>query len=134
MKANALMQLGGPMTRSGPGVLSGSPIKRLLICFGATLPFALTAACGQKGGLYLPPRNGTVVTRPAGAAGNPPQSTDQSTSPQDATTLPSTTTSESTPSGTLRQNTGPATQSAGPTKPPEKTDQNNSPNPQAPKK
>ena len=24
-----------------------------------------TAGCGQKGALYLPPKNGTVVTRPA---------------------------------------------------------------------
>jgi len=39
---------------------------RLLLCFAAAVPLALTAACGQKGALYLPPRNGTVVTRPAG--------------------------------------------------------------------
>ena len=34
--------------------------RLLLVC--ATL--ALAAACGQKGPLYLPPKHGTVVTRP----------------------------------------------------------------------
>ena len=52
---------------------------RLLLCFAAAMPLVLTAACGQKGALYLPPR-GTVVTRPAGAGGTPPQSS----SPQDS--------------------------------------------------
>jgi predicted small lipoprotein YifL len=28
---------------------------------------AITAGCGQKGPLYLPDRNGTVITRPAPA-------------------------------------------------------------------
>jgi predicted small lipoprotein YifL len=59
--------------------MKASASTRLLLCFAAAMPLALTAACGQKGGLYLPPRNGTVVTRPARATGTPPQST----SPQD---------------------------------------------------
>jgi predicted small lipoprotein YifL len=88
-----------------------------------TLPLTFAVVgCGQKGALYLPPKNGTVVTRPAGGADAPPQ---------DATTLPSTTTSESTPSGTLKQNPGPATQSAKPA--PDKNDQNSS-TPQSPKR
>ena len=51
---------------------------RLVLCFAALLTLAMTAACGQKGALYLPPRNGTVVTRPAGAAPAPaaPAATD----------------------------------------------------------
>jgi predicted small lipoprotein YifL len=40
-------------------------VKRLLLCSAAALPLVMTAACGQKGPLYLPPKNGTVVTRPA---------------------------------------------------------------------
>ena len=46
----------------------------LRICAGSitlALPLGLLGACGQKGPLYLPPRNGTVVTRPAGS--NTPQ-------------------------------------------------------------
>jgi predicted small lipoprotein YifL len=43
-----------------------------MLCFAAALPLAMAAACGQKGALYLPPRNGTVVTRPAGAAPETP--------------------------------------------------------------
>ena len=101
-------------------------MRRLLLCLGAGLPLALSAACGQKGALYLPPRNGTVVTRPAGAAGAPPQTTNQSSSPQDTTTLPSSTTSESTPSGTLKQDAGPATQATGPKQSGNKTDDNRS--------
>ena len=72
-----------------------------MLCFAAVLPLAMTAACGQKGALYLPPKNGTVVTRPAGAGpaptpapapastapSNTPQTTNQST--QDTTTSPS---------------------------------------------
>jgi predicted small lipoprotein YifL len=72
-----------------------------MLCFAAVLPLAMTAACGQKGPLYLPPRNGTVVTRPAGSGPAPapapapgsttpsstPQTTNQST--QDTTTSPS---------------------------------------------
>jgi predicted small lipoprotein YifL len=72
-----------------------------MLCFAAVLPLAMTAGCGQKGPLYLPPRNGTVVTRPAGSApaaapapapgsttpsGTPPQTTNQST--PDTTTSP----------------------------------------------
>ena len=88
-------------------------MKRLLLCLAGALPLTLVMGCGQKGALYLPPRNGTVVTRPAGAAGTPPQSTNQ-TSTQGTTTLPSTTPSEATPSATLKQDSGPATQGAVP--------------------
>jgi predicted small lipoprotein YifL len=106
-------------------------MKPVLLCLAGALPLAFTVAgCGQKGPLYLPPKNGTVVTRPAGSAGAPPQ-TNQSTSPQDATTLPSTTTSESTPSGTLQQDAGPATQGA--KKSPDKND-NESSTSQTPKR
>ncbi len=58
---------------------------------GTATVLALISACGQKGPLYLPPRNGTVITRPAGSTAPPPQSTpsqapapqtDQSSSPQ----------------------------------------------------
>ena len=78
--------------------------------------FALTAACGQKGALYLPPKNGAVVTRPAGAASGstaPSTTPAQTTSPSDTTTLPSTP-SEASPSGQLRQDAGPATQATDP--------------------
>jgi predicted small lipoprotein YifL len=87
--------------------MKASAASRLLLCFVAAMPLALTAACGQKGGLYLPPRNGTVVTRPAGAAVTPPQST----SPQDSTTRPSTSSKQ----------------------PDNKNDDNDSQNPQPPK-
>jgi predicted small lipoprotein YifL len=51
--------------------------RLLLVC--ATL--ALVAACGQKGPLYLPPKHGTVVTRPeAGTESNTP-ATPSSTQP-----------------------------------------------------
>jgi predicted small lipoprotein YifL len=98
-------------------------MKPVLLCLAGALPLAFTVGCGQKGPLYLPPKNGTVVTRPAASGGAPPQ-TNQSSSQQDATTLPSTTTSESTPSGTLQQNPGPATQ--GTKLPPDKNDKNSS--------
>ncbi len=67
-------------------------MRRLILCSAAFLPLALTAACGQKGALYLPPRNGTVVTRPAGSApgqsSNTPATTPQTTNqaaPQNTT-------------------------------------------------
>jgi predicted small lipoprotein YifL len=94
-------------------------MKRLVFCLTAVLPLTLTAACGQKGPLYLPPRNGTVVTRPASSvpapSSNTPSSTPQTTNQtpsQDTTTTPSTQ-SGSSPSGALKQNTGPATQATG---------------------
>jgi predicted small lipoprotein YifL len=37
-----------------------------IFCLGVGA-FALVAGCGQKGALYLPPKSGTVVTRPAPA-------------------------------------------------------------------
>ena len=49
-------------------------MKGLVLLLAAVMPLALTAACGQKGPLYLPPRNGTVVTRPAGSQSTTPPS------------------------------------------------------------
>jgi len=110
-------------------------VKRVALCFAAVLPLALTAACGQKGALYLPPRHGTVVTRPAGSSAPPastPQ-TNQSPSPQDGTTLPSTP-SEASPSDTLRQDIDPATQATGPGQTGNKNNKDNSQTPpQGPK-
>jgi predicted small lipoprotein YifL len=43
----------------------------------------LISACGQKGPLYLPPKNGTVVTRPSEANAPPSQpSSQQPATPQ----------------------------------------------------
>jgi len=39
----------------------------LMVCGGAVI-----AGCGQKGALYLPDKNASVVTRPAGAESNNP--------------------------------------------------------------
>jgi predicted small lipoprotein YifL len=36
------------------------------LVLGAVVVSLATAGCGQKGALYLPPKNGTVITRPAG--------------------------------------------------------------------
>src|SRR5262249_33452925 len=63
----------------------------------------VTAACGQKGPLYLPDKGGEVVTRPAGATQSTPQQQQpqqqqqppQQPSPQSAP-QPSSTTPEST--------------------------------------
>ncbi|MGH8138525.1 MAG: LPS translocon maturation chaperone LptM [Steroidobacteraceae bacterium] len=45
-------------------------MKRLLAVFSAMCALlAVAAACGQKGPLFLPDHNGTVITRPAGSAG-----------------------------------------------------------------
>jgi len=78
-------------------------VKRLVLVSAvwasvAVIPL-LTAGCGQKGALYLPPRNGTVVTRPAGtnttpnapvATPNTPPTTDQqsSSAPQPGAPVP----------------------------------------------
>jgi len=48
-------------------------VKALVLLCAAVIPLTMTAACGQKGPLYLPPRNGTVVTRPAGTNTSPNQ-------------------------------------------------------------
>jgi predicted small lipoprotein YifL len=58
-------------------------MKRVMLCLAGALPLTFTVGCGQKGPLYLPPKNGTVVTRPAGAAGAPPQGTNEPTDKQD---------------------------------------------------
>jgi predicted small lipoprotein YifL len=62
-------------------------VKSLVLLCAAVIPLTMTAACGQKGPLYLPPRNGTVVTRPAGSNTTPntPPKTDQQPSTPQAT-------------------------------------------------
>lgn len=79
-------------------------MKSLVLLCAAVIPL-MTAACGQKGPLYLPPRNGSVVTRPAGpnTTPNTPPKTDQQPSTPQATP-PQTT----TPQATTPQTTGPA--------------------------
>ena len=47
--------------------------------FATAVVLMLISACGQKGPLYLPPRNGTVITRPAASSSPPPQSTPSQT-------------------------------------------------------
>jgi len=42
-------------------------IRVLIVCGGLVV-----ASCGQKGALYLPDKNASVVTRPAGAQSNNP--------------------------------------------------------------
>jgi len=72
-------------------------VKGFVLLCAVVIPLTMTAACGQKGPLYLPPRNGTVVTRPAGSNTNPngaapanqPAATPQTTPPQ--TSAPQTT-------------------------------------------
>jgi predicted small lipoprotein YifL len=91
-------------------------MKRLLLCLTAVMPLALTVACGQKGPLYLPPRNGTVVTRPAGSVPAPSTNTPSGT-PQTTNQPPS--------QGT----TTPSTQSSSPGAPGNKSDKDNSQTP-----
>jgi hypothetical protein len=85
-------------------------VKGLVLLCAVVIPLTMTAACGQKGALYLPPRNGTVVTRPAGSSTNPngaapanqPAATPQATPPQAAppqTTPPQTSSPQTTGSG-----------------------------------
>jgi len=87
----------------GRWVYEAGFMKRILLCLAGILPLTLGVGCGQKGALYLPPKNGTVVTRPAGGAGSSPQTPNQSSTPQD---------------------TGPATQST--KQPPDKNGQDSS--------
>ena len=47
-------------------------MKHLTWIVGACAALA-AAACGQKGPLYLPDHNGSVVTRPAGSTGGAAQ-------------------------------------------------------------
>ena len=54
-------------------------MRHFVLIFAVVVPLVMTAACGQKGALYLPPRNGTIVTRPAGTS-PPPSNT---TTPED---------------------------------------------------
>jgi predicted small lipoprotein YifL len=63
-------------------------VRCVRLCVAASalaMPFALVSGCGQKGPLYLPPRNGTVITRSPGT--NTPQAqpaaSPQTTSPRD---------------------------------------------------
>jgi predicted small lipoprotein YifL len=83
-------------------------VKGLVLLCAVVIPLTMTAACGQKGPLYLPPRNGTVVTRPAGSNTTPstppkieqPSATPQTIPPQ--TSSPQTT--GSTPAGKKNNN------------------------------
>jgi predicted small lipoprotein YifL len=43
----------------------------------------LVAGCGQKGALYLPDKNASVVTRPAGSPAQPAPAPGTSQQPQD---------------------------------------------------
>lgn len=40
--------------------------RSALALMAISVAFLAIGACGQKGALYLPERNGTVITRPAG--------------------------------------------------------------------
>ncbi|MGH8241127.1 MAG: LPS translocon maturation chaperone LptM [Steroidobacteraceae bacterium] len=70
----------------------------LMYRLGSTLILGaafLLAACGQKGPLYLPDTGGEVVTRPAGATQDAPQTPQQAspeTAPQPSTQPPQNTT------------------------------------------
>jgi len=58
-----------------------------VICALVVCGSVIIAGCGQKGPLYLPDKNASVVTRPAGAGANNPAPTEpapaQSQQPQD---------------------------------------------------
>lgn len=56
----------------------------LMTC--ASLALAATAACGQKGPLYLPDENGSVITRP-GAQTEEESATKDEEEDQDAKTV-----------------------------------------------
>jgi predicted small lipoprotein YifL len=58
-----------------------------MLCLATVLPLAMTAACGQKGPLYLPPKNGTVVTRPA-TSQSPSQDTNKDKDKDNSQTPP----------------------------------------------
>jgi predicted small lipoprotein YifL len=51
------------------------------------IPLAMMSGCGQKGALYLPPRNGAVITRPA-ESNTPPQGAPSNTDQSQATPQP----------------------------------------------
>jgi predicted small lipoprotein YifL len=44
----------------------------------------MLVACGQKGPLYLPDQNGTVITRPTQSGSQQPSSPQQQSSPVDS--------------------------------------------------
>jgi predicted small lipoprotein YifL len=52
-------------------------MKFPVIAIGVTLALALIGGCGQKGPLYLPQKNGTVVTRPAASVPPPAGASEQ---------------------------------------------------------
>ena len=65
------------------------------ICAAAValaIPLGLLSACGQKGPLYLPPRNGTVVTRPGDSNTPQTQPTPQNQPQNQPTPSPQTST------------------------------------------
>lgn len=57
-------------------------MRHQIIAAAVTLaiPLGLLSGCGQKGPLYLPPRNGTVVTRPQ----SQPTPSPQTSTPDDS--------------------------------------------------
>ncbi len=55
---------GMPNNPAGTARPAAHPSLVTLLIAAALLPLLLSG-CGQKGPLYLPPRNGTVITRPA---------------------------------------------------------------------
>jgi predicted small lipoprotein YifL len=69
-------------------------MRRFSALLGGVGVLAVTAACGQKGALYLPPKSGTVVTRPAPSTTQSPQTSDQGQASQPSpgqTVAPNTT-------------------------------------------
>jgi predicted small lipoprotein YifL len=88
-------------------------MKSTVLLCAAVIPLTMTAACGQKGPLYLPPRNGTVVTRPAtsNTTPNTPPTTDQPSSTPPQTTPPQTSSPQATgPGPASKQNNNDSSQ------------------------
>ena len=71
-RSRAAPQPCAPPTHPGVGVRAvGIPGAIVTVLLGATLfSTALLSGCGQRGALYLPDRNGRVITRPARTPAN----------------------------------------------------------------
>lgn len=65
--------MAGP-ARPQANVHMKSIVWALMVCGSV-----MAAGCGQKGPLYLPDKNASVVTSPAGSTTKPPSSTPQGT-------------------------------------------------------
>jgi predicted small lipoprotein YifL len=63
----------------------------------------VVAGCGQKGPLYLPDKNASVVTRPAGSTNTAPATTPAPTTTTPPTTAPDQTSPQQTPQGDSSQ-------------------------------